>query len=522
MSLAAADRIFWIRGLSYLLLLVVLGAFLPYVVLEGASYSGHQIFFLATLVTFAQLVVLFLPRRNDAILALFLSDALFFMVLVRVSGMSASPFLVLFPVLAALAPVLFRGLFSYILIGACLVMSATALGWGVGILGVSISILAVGALSTYLSRLLVSSEASLEKSETARRRLENLQKVILANIPSGLVSIDSDGTVIQVNSVGERILGIREGKFLRKPIDSLLPGIDPAVGVQGEDSLGNRRILEYLKDDGSMAKLGYSTAELKDPDGSDILGTLLVFQDLTKVISMENELRLNEKLAAVGKLAAGIAHEIRNPLAGISGSAQLLAGTKGLSEEDQHLLSIIRRESTRLDGLITEFLEFVRPPDIHLKAVKLYEVCQQVKDNLSVNPKWQGLESSLELLESGQELEAEAEVNKLTQIVMNLVLNAGQAGASKVQIEVLKGERNRVLIEVRDNGSGITEENQKRLFEPFFTTKDSGTGLGLAVSYKMLEAMGGRIDVISPAEDFCEKNGSIFRMTLNPAGGNTQ
>lgn len=519
MILPISERIFWVRGLFYLLLLILIGSFLPYVVLEGASYSGHQVFLLATLVAAAQLVVLLLPRRKDALLALFLSDALFFMVLVRVSGMSASPFLVLFPVLAALAPVVFRGAFSYVLITSCVVMAATALGWGVGILGISVSILAVGALSTYLSRLLVRSEESLEKSEIARRRLENLQKVILANIPSGLVSIDSDGTVIQVNSVGERILGIRESEYLRKSIDSLLPGVDPEVGPQEDDSIANRRVLEFVRDDGSIAKLGYSTAELKEPGGEDVLGTLLVFQDLTKVISMENELRLNEKLAAVGKLAAGIAHEIRNPLAGISGSAQLLAGAKGLSEEDKHLLTIIRRESARLDGLITEFLEYVRPPDIHLKAVNLYGICEQVKESLAVNPKWQGLDTSLTLKESGQDLEADAEVNKLTQIVMNLILNAGQAGASLVEVEVSQTNTRHLQIEVRDNGSGISEENQKRLFEPFFTTKDSGTGLGLAVSYKMLEAMGGRIDVISPAEDFCEKNGSIFRMILNPAGG---
>ena len=514
-------RLYWIRGLVYILFLVLLGSVLPHIVLEGAGLKGSQIFLIATLVTAAQCISVFLPLRRHATLALFFCDALFTMILVRVSGSASSPFLVMFPVIAALGPVTFQNHYFYLIMGACLLFSGVALGWGVGIVGSWIAIIAVGFLSWYLLKLLRSSEISLEKSEVARRRLENLQKVILANIPSGLVSVDSDGAIIQINTVGEQILEISEEAFLRKSIEELIPGVelDAHNELRVEDRARSRKLLDFVNHRGKLLKLGYSTAVLADPDGDEILGTLLVFQDLTEVIKLENEVRMNEKLAAIGKLAAGIAHEIRNPLAGISGSAQLLAGSVAVNEEDKQLLNIIQRESSRLDGLITEFLEYVRPQDVQLKKIDIVDIATQVGESLKVSSKWKDLNTALNFDMPSAEVWVNGEANKLTQVVMNLVLNAGQAGAQNVQVSV-RSENEKTFLEVRDDGSGISLENQARLFEPFFTTKDSGTGLGLAICYKMIEAMGGRIDVISPAHDFCANNGSLFKIELRTSDMN--
>jgi two-component system sensor histidine kinase PilS (NtrC family) len=506
------SRIFAARGASYIVLLILLGVIAPHIVLDGSPYPATQIFLVMSVITFGQFVSLFLPLQTSSLLALFFCDATFFTVLVRVSGASSSPFLVLFPILAALGPVVFRNGYSYVVIAVCVFFSGLALGWSLGSLGVWVATFAVGFLSQYLIKLLQKSDTALVQSEAARRRLENLQKAILANIPSGLVSIDSEGRIIQMNDVGQKILGVREEAVLQRPVCELVPGLD----FEGDFSASKtRQIVEYLNKEGQFLKLGYSIANLKDPDDNRVLGTLFVFQDLTYVLKMEADLRMSEKLAAIGKLAAGIAHEIRNPLAGISGSAQLLAGSKSLEAEDKQLLAIIQRESTRLDALITEFLEYVRPQEVELKALALNELVGQCVESLRVNSKWLALKSEIETELSPANVHVMGEANKIIQVLLNFILNAGQAGATRVQVHV----SDEGVLEVRDNGSGISPEHRKRLFEPFFTTKDKGTGLGLAISYKVLEAMGARIEVISPASDFCEKGGSIFRIKFRKGVG---
>lgn len=499
------SKILGARGAVYVLFLLLLGIVAPHIVLEGAPYRESQIFLVLSLITLGQFVALFVPLQFSSLLALFFCDAVLIMVLVRVSGASSSPFIVLFPILTGLGPVIFKNWFSYVLMFICLIFAGVALGWGLGIFGVWTAILAVGFLSLYLNKLLQRSDKALVQSEVARRRLENLQKLILANIPSGLISVDSEGRIIQINGVGQRLLSVSEEKMLQRPLHDLVPALDLNKEAFSHKS---RQIVDYMDSEGRLLKLGYSLAQLKDPEDNHELGILFVFQDLTLVLKMEAELRMSEKLVAIGKLAAGIAHEIRNPLAGISGSAQLLAGSQGLEAEDKQLLGIIQRESVRLDGLITEFLEYVRPQELELKPIKLKDILAQCVDSLRVNSKWKDLGTQLKLILPDEHVDALGESNKVVQVVLNLVLNSGQAGAKNVEVQLFKDG----VLEVRDDGSGISLENRKRLFEPFFTTKDKGTGLGLAISYKVLEAMGARIEVISPASEFCEKGGSIFRI----------
>jgi two-component system sensor histidine kinase PilS (NtrC family) len=505
-----SSRVLGFRGLFYVFFLILLGWIAPNIVLDGAPFRESQIFLIASIIMLGQLLSLFVPLSTSSLLGLFFCDAALFTVLVRVSGGSTSPFLVLFPILSALGPIIFRGKLSFAIIGAGVFFSGLAMGWGLGVVGVWVAIVAVGTLSFYLSRLLQRTDFALVRSETARRRLENLQKVILANIPSGLVSIDSEGRVIQVNQVGSRILGVREEAVLHRPISDVVPGLNLEAAHTHPGFERSREVVDYLSSQGQLLKLGFSLARLKDPEDQSIIGTLFVFQDLTHVLKMEDDLRMSEKLAAIGKLAAGIAHEIRNPLAGISGSAQLLAGSAGLHSEDQQLLNIIQRESTRLDALITEFLEYVRPQKLDLKSLDLLEVTRQCFESLKVNSKWVQLGCELSLSAPDSPVRVQGEPNKITQVLLNFILNSGQAGAKRVVVFVTPNG----ILEVRDNGSGISPANRKRLFEPFFTTKDKGTGLGLAVSYKVLEAMGARIEVESPAPDFCEKGGSIFRISF--------
>lgn len=513
------------RSLSYLVLTIAFALLSSALLFEGAAFGVGPIFFALATVSLGQFLSSFgtLESRSaeSTLLAFFMTDAAIAMILIRSSGSSSSPFLVLYPVLSLSSAVVFRGRTSQIYSFLLFVFMIFSVGFGLSILGNGLGILLTTILGGYLAKALDKSGVALKESEGERRRLENLQKAILTNIPSGLMSVDSRGRIIQINAVGMQILGLDDHSLLDHFLRDILPEVsekifrlNTMVPVLGADIVGpERRTVKYQKPGGEWLELGYSVSRLSDPDDRSPLGNLVVFQDLTLITKMEEELRLSEKLAAVGKLAAGIAHEIRNPLAGISGSAQLLSANDSMHAEDRSLLNIIQRESTRLDTLITEFLEYVKPQKPKLQPVELYRVCEQVIESLNVNPKWTKLACTARMHpDARRELRASGDPNKITQVLMNFLLNSGQAGAKLVEISLLETQKGPVL-EIRDNGKGISAEHQLRLFEPFFTTKETGTGLGLAISYRGLETMGAKIEVRSPLPDFADaKSGTMFRI----------
>ncbi|MBS1984904.1 MAG: PAS domain S-box protein [Bdellovibrionales bacterium] len=511
------------RTIAYLLIISILSLFAGHIFFEGSGYEASDIFLLVAIVAVGQALVVFGRDLHSPLYALFLADSAVAMALVRASGSSSSPFLVLFPIISLGGSILFNAPFALVLAALNVVFMSLAVGFGVAILGNGAAIVATTCLGLYLMRALRRSDIALNVSEDARRRLENLQKAILANIPSGLMSVDSQGRIIQINRVGVRILNVAESDVLNRSLRDVLPGVHEQIHrlntlvplLEFQESSPDRPTVRYRrKDSGEELQLGYSVARLTDPDDKEVLGSLVVFQDLTAIIKLEESLRLSEKLAAVGKLAAGIAHEIRNPLAGISGSAQLLGSLSDLGEDDRKLLTIIQRESARLDSLITEFLEYVRPPTPKLEAVELNDVVSRLIESLKVNSKWQQLSCEITLKNLGSESTlARGDVNKITQVLMNLALNSGQAGAHRAEITVGPGP----VVELRDDGSGIPLELQARIFEPFFTTKEKGTGLGLAVSYRVLESMEAKVQVVSPLPDFAAKGGTMIRIEFKGA-----
>ena len=302
-----------------------------------------------------------------------------------------------------------------------------------------------------------------------------------------------------------------EAQLLGRRLEDVISQVPTRDSSRANDR--DRLVADYKTPLGSPRKLGYSLSPLKDTVSQNEIGELFVFQDLTEVIALEEAVRKSEKLAAVGKLAASIAHEIRNPLAGISGSAQLLSTLQNLSEEDQTLLKIIQRESARLDSLITDFMEYVRIPSVVEEVFVPLSITQQLKESLEVSPKWRALGCELELDESSlRGVKVRGDEKRVLQVLMNLAYNAGQAGAKHVVFKMSSP----TLLEVRDDGAGIKPEHQVRLFEPFFTTKEAGTGLGLATSYRILEAMQARISVLSPLPEYTGR-GTAFRIEFKGA-----
>jgi two-component system sensor histidine kinase PilS (NtrC family) len=226
----------------------------------------------------------------------------------------------------------------------------------------------------------------------------------------------------------------------------------------------------------------------------------LLFQDVTKVRHLEERLKQNEKLAAVGQLAAGIAHEIRNPLASMSASIEMLKGALPPSSEfveNQRLMDIAIREIDRLNDLITEFLDFVKPEKFKLESIELGTLVEDVvkavqSGKYATNPiEWVSSFSPGILVQAHRE--------KMKQVVWNLVLNAVQAfqKPGKIEVGVAIVNDHWAKLYVKDDGQGMSEEVQAHLYEPFFTTKDKGTGLGLATVYKIVEGHYGEIRVQS-------------------------
>jgi two-component system sensor histidine kinase PilS (NtrC family) len=232
---------------------------------------------------------------------------------------------------------------------------------------------------------------------------------------------------------------------------------------------------------------------------SELKGYIVTFHDLTRVRRLEFAMRQSEKMAAVGQLAAGIAHEIRNPLASMSGSLQLLeSGFTSESAEEKKLMRIALREIDRLNNLITEFLDFVRPEVLKEDPVDINLVLRDVLEMAKMNKGLrQEIQQSVEL-KSIKTIPGHRD--KLKQAVLNIVMNAYQAmsEAEKPVIEVKSFDRDdSVVVTIRDHGCGIDEVGLRRIFEPFHTTKPKGTGLGLAITHKIIENHQGRIYVES-------------------------
>lgn len=231
-------------------------------------------------------------------------------------------------------------------------------------------------------------------------------------------------------------------------------------------------------------------------------------ESLERLEAAEESLRRRDRLAALGEMSAGIAHEIRNPLGIISASAQLLGKRQEAAAGAGQLLDIIQEEAARLDGLITDFLSFGRPAQPHLQSVDLKGVLLRAVDHLDGMARQRGVAVRAELPEAS--LPGRVDPDMMQQVLLNLLLNALDATPAGGQIIARAcREEGGLRLEIHDTGGGISEENLGKVFNPFFTTKEKGTGLGLANAYRMVEAHGGELTVRSAPEE-----GTTFTVRL--------
>ncbi len=340
----------------------------------------------------------------------------------------------------------------------------------------NLSFLITSYLSSSLGVHLSNVGLELQKKETEIEYVKNVNSLIVENISSGIITIDRFGQIFSMNESAKIILG-QDG--VGKSIKDILN-----LGEKFKEGKGRLETTVRIADDKKIIEVIHSP--LIDGEGVD-KGNILLVQDLTRIKKLEYAVKQQDKLAAVGQLAAGIAHEIRNPLASISGSVQLLQDT-ATDPENLQLFKIIIKEIDRLNDLITEFLEFVRPDNVNEEPMSLNHLIDEVTNMTKMNKQIRQDVSLDTQLMSRRLIHGDAP--KLKQALLNIVLNSYQA---LTEVEVAKisiktyDENDKVVLVISDTGVGIKSETLDKIFEPFHTTKTKGTGLGLAVTHKILE-----------------------------------
>lgn len=484
----------------------------------NTDYFQPVTFALMTLFFFHFIYVLFLEKvvNHDLVsYALFALDAIGITFFLSLSDNYQSFYLFLFLINIALCGTQFKtkgafslALFSIICFNIYLVLySEVDQNRILPTLAINnLTFLGVAYISGSLADRLHLVAGALSRSQKDVAALKNINDMIVNNIANGIITTDRSFKVTQSNSFAQSILKAKEidGDFLEDYLIDI--NFDDLKGL--EDS----RRLEVERNSGSTQQQTVEVIVSPLVSGEEgYVGYLFLLQDLSEVKNLEKKLRQQEKLAAVGQLAAGIAHEIRNPLASISGSVQLMAHTNNnMSEEDQKLNKIILREIDRLNNLISEFLDYVRPEakgeDVFDLSSMLKEILEMVKLNEKLN---QNTEQDVELECANKLL---GHKDKLKQAFLNVIINAYQA-MEKVEDPKLSvrcfSKNSNIVVEVEDNGVGISKDSLERIFEPFHTTKAKGTGLGLAITHKVFEMHNATVDVISEVGQ-----GTTFRMTF--------
>jgi two-component system, NtrC family, sensor histidine kinase PilS len=353
-------------------------------------------------------------------------------------------------------------------------------------------------LAGHLAERARRSESALQEKAIDYEELERLNSSIVSTIDSGLLTINKEARIRVFNRYAEVLTGISQREAYDRELSEVFPGLalfaHALTGVvQGE--------FGHLDQGGEQMLLSFKSVPLTGTDGG-VLGAILDLRDLTQIKRMTEELKRADRLAAVGELSARMAHEIRNPLAAISGSVQLVALRQWVDDKDKRLFSIIIRETDRLDGLLRDFLFYAKPTPPTKVALPLRQLIAELSPLLCQDPRLEGVS-----IENGipEDIVVVFDRDQCKQIFWNLLVNGAEAivGAGSLvltadlQRGAGPGERDQVRIRVTDSGQGMSLANAKKVFDPFFTTKKGGTGLGLATVYRIVETHGGRITVAS-------------------------
>ena len=361
----------------------------------------------------------------------------------------------------------------------------------------------------YLNVKLEETNKELRKSLEEKDRVSNYLNNILESMSGGVLVLDLDGKITLFNQAAEEITGRSQEEVLGRTYEEVM-GLEGAEEKSALHTLETGSGLtsqekEHHRRDGGSIPLGFSTSLVRDRQGH-VLGVIEAFNDMTEVNRLEAQVRRMHTLAALGEMAATVAHEIRNPLGGIASFANLLERDLDVDDPSRRLVRKITEGVARLNRIVTSLLSYTRPLKLNTHTVSMSDVVEEAaaffEIDLERNPK----DISIKRSYPQTPIHCPVDTEQFQQVILNLLLNATHAmpESGTIDLEISQStadDAEFATLRVGDTGIGIPEDAQEKLFTPFFTTKEDGTGLGLATSKKIVEAHGGRIRVESkPAE----------------------
>ncbi|HKH48290.1 MAG TPA: ATP-binding protein [Thermoanaerobaculia bacterium] len=357
---------------------------------------------------------------------------------------------------------------------------------------------AVALLTSYLARSARRAEQELEEKSEHLADLQVMHRDIVQSINSGLITTDLDGVVTLVNQAGLAILGRPEEELVGRPIQEsgLFSSRQWGELTAASEQRGKLRSEVEFARNSETAFIGFSISQLTEANGGHG-GYIVIFQDLTHWRRMREELRLKDRMAAVGEMAAGLAHEIGNPLAAISGSVQMLAGAPANEAAQRRLVEILLKESQRLDRTIKGFLRFAKPKD---RSNVPFDIARLLAENFELlrNSEEVSPRHNLEIALDPPTARLLGDPDQVSQIFWNLARNALRAMPEGGTLRVVGSlGRDSYLFQVIDTGRGMSEEQRANLFHPFRSFFDGGTGIGMAIVYRIVQEHGGRLHVDS-------------------------
>ncbi len=468
------------------------------------------------------IVYFFVLRLSDnykwQIRVQFLMDVLLITWLVWRTGDITSPYITLFIVLIAVASVFLSGRGTLSIAALCVagftIICALAtldiipsngrtleISKAVQIIGFhDVAFLVVGLLSARLAERYTSGEKLKETAKTLAD-LRVLHERIIESIGSGLITVDLEGSIYTFNKTAEEITGHSAEDLRGTSVYSFLGDIrreiDNSLIAGKNNEIQPRYEIGFTTPEEFVVQLGYGVSPLYAEDG-EVTGLIITFQDLTDIRSMEESVRRKDRLAAVGRVAAGLAHEIRNPLGAMRGAIQVLEGQTEKDSAQARLMDIILKESDRLNQIISNFLKYARPRVNNFSDIDVKEAIEDTFTLLRHSPDVKEnhvLESDL----PDNPVIMSADVSQLKQIFWNLARNSIQSmeDGGKFSVKLMKLKNNRVRIVFSDTGCGMPRQQVEKLFEPFSKSTTGGTGLGLSIVYQIVRDHNGTINVSS-------------------------
>ena len=537
----------WFLPLRLAIFLIVVGVVLLTQQRESAISTHFFIYSILTLVFLLSLAVKLpsrMPRLTKFLVFLqIVSEVIVEASIIKATGNMSSPFAALFLLTIVSAAM------SYQLIGTLLTATMASAAYGLVILAgsgteipgtIDLEVIKkiyssndelfytlflyicifylVAFVSGYLSQKIRSKERELSRASESLARVQLETDEILKHLHSGLITIDHFGRIIYFNEAAERITGFRESKIKGKNCltvfaDRMPQFSEKLLSVLKSSQLESRCEITVIDEDGEEIPIGISTSVLED-EARGVRGVIGIFQDLTDAKKMEEKMRHADRLAAVGELSASIAHEIRNPLASISGSVEILKQELSPEGDNRRLMDLIVKESTRLSNILTDFLFYARVKTPNFGKV---EINRLVSDVIEIARNHTSYREKIKLGSESDDttIYVSGDDEQIRQVLFNLVVNAldaieRESGDVRIKIEGNSPiYSDQVVISVIDDGGGMTRDVKDRIFSPFFSTKKEGTGLGLAIVRRLVDNMGGKIWV-----ETSPNGGTTFKFTL--------